>query len=237
MMIKTENILYSEDGTLLEGYMAYSPGMTQPLVILCHPWNGRDDFICQIAQLIASWGYAGFALDLYGKGVLGKSKEENMALKAPFLKDRGLLKKRLLKAFDVASALPFIDPNKIASFGVGFGGMASLDLARSGMPIKGAASAFGFLDAPKQLKASKIQAKILIFHGYKDPLISLNDLSAFEKEMDEAKADWQLHLYGNTYHGFLYPQANDLDSGLVYQETAAKRTWNSLHHFLEEIFA
>lgn len=90
-MVKTAFIPYSDRGTSLEGFIAYPSQEKRPLVLLCHAWRGRDDFICEKAQQIASWGYIGFALDIYGKGILGKSKEENAALKKPFLDDRQLL--------------------------------------------------------------------------------------------------------------------------------------------------
>ena len=96
------------------------------MVILCHAWRGRDDFICKKAELMTQWGYAGFALDMYGKGVLGNSKEENASLKAPFIQDRELLKRRVLKALDVASSLPSVDTSRIAVIGFGFGGICAL---------------------------------------------------------------------------------------------------------------
>jgi dienelactone hydrolase len=55
--------------------------------------RGRDDFICEKAQEVAGWGYVGFALDMYGKNIIGKTKEENAALKKPFIENRQLLAK------------------------------------------------------------------------------------------------------------------------------------------------
>ena len=93
--MKTAAVSYMDQNVVLEGFSAYPSGKKRPLVILCHTWWGRDDFICEKAKEVAQWGYVGFALDLYGKGVLGRSKEENAALKKPFLEDRHLLQRRL----------------------------------------------------------------------------------------------------------------------------------------------
>jgi dienelactone hydrolase len=60
---------------------------------------------------------------------------------------------------------------------------------------------------------------------------------AFEQEMTAAGADWQLHTYGHTLHAFTNPQANNPAFGTVYQADAARRSWQAMGNFLEEIFA
>ena len=236
-MIKTELIPYMDQETALEGFAAYpSKRAKRPLVILCHAWKGRDDFICEKAVEIAGWGYACFALDMYGKGILGKSKEENAALKKPFLENRVLLKRRLLRAYEIASSLPFVDSDCIGALGLGFGGVCSLDLARSGAALKCAVSIYGHFDPPPGLPKKKIQAKILALHGYNDPIVPPEELLRFEKEMEEAEADWQLHVFGNTLHAFATPSAQDPKAGMAYQPTSAKRSWNLIQNFIKEVF-
>ncbi|HEY5260052.1 MAG TPA: dienelactone hydrolase family protein, partial [Rhabdochlamydiaceae bacterium] len=208
-----------------------------PAVILCHAWKGRDSFICEKAKLVAGWGYVGFALDMYGKGVLGNSPQENGALKQPFIDDRRLLQQRVLQAYQTVSALPYVDTRKIAVLGFGFGGICALDLARSGVQLSGAISVYGHFSPPPAALTKPIQAKILILHGYKDPVTPQNELLAFEKELSHAKVDWQTHLYGNAMHAFATPGANTPESGLLYEPVAAQRAWHAIHSFLEEIFA
>ncbi|MFK7889226.1 MAG: dienelactone hydrolase family protein [Granulosicoccus sp.] len=60
---------------------------------------------------------------------------------------------------------------------------------------------------------------------------------AFTEEMSNAKADWQLHAYGNTLHAFTNPQANDADVGTVYSADADRRSWQALKNFLSEVLA
>ena len=93
-------IPYHDNGVDLEGFVAIPEKRRCPLVILCHAWRGRDEFICEKARQVAKLDYVGFALDMYGKGILGKSKEENMALKRPFIKDRYLVHRRVIKALE-----------------------------------------------------------------------------------------------------------------------------------------
>ena len=104
-------IPYEDNGVELEGFVVYQTEEKRPVVILCHAWKGRDDFICVKAREIAQWGYVSFALDMYGKGVLGKSKEENAALKRPFIENRHLLQKRVVRSFKVPCSIPYVDSN------------------------------------------------------------------------------------------------------------------------------
>lgn len=230
-------IPYEDNGTELEGFVAYPDEKNHPLVILCHAWKGRDEFICEKARLIAELGYVGFALDMYGKGVVGKSKEENAALKKPFIQDRRLLQRRVLKAFDVASQLPNVDSKRVGVIGFGFGGVCALDLARGGVDLKGAVSVYGHFDPPPSQLIKPIRAKILVLHGYEDPVTSQEELRRFEKEMSAAKVDWQAHIYGNAMHAFATPGANAPEMGILYNPTAAARAWIAIENFLSEIFA
>lgn len=228
---------YEDLEAKLEGFVAYPSPKKQPAIILCHAWKGRDEFICEQAKLMANWGYAGFALDMYGKGVLGKSKEENAAFKKPFIDDRKLLQRRVLKAFEVALHLPYVDPHRIAVLGFGFGGICALDLARSGVDLKGAISVYGHFEPPPAALIKPIQAKILVLHGHDDPVVPPSELSMFEKEMTQAKVDWQAHIYGGAMHAFATPGANDPASGILYHPVAAKRAQLALRNFLDEVFS
>lgn len=229
------SIAYQDDEVELEGFVAYRAGLKRPLVILCHAWKGRDVFICEKAQEVASWGYVGFALDMYGKNTIGKTKEESAALKRPFIEDRQLLQKRVIKAFEVACALPYVDSSRVAILGLGFGGICALDLARSGVDLKGAISVYGHFDPPPTKLIKPIQAKILALHGYRDPVTSQEELRRFEKEMNEANIDWQAHIYGNAMHAFATPGANDPDAGMLYHPVAAQRAWIAIQNFLAEV--
>lgn len=235
--MNNELVSYQENGDDLEAFVAYPSKIKSPLVILCHAWRGRDDFICQKAIEVAEWGYAGFAIDMYGKGILGHSKEENAALKRPFVENRDRLQKRVVKAFEVARSLPHVDVDRIAVLGFGFGGLCALDLARSGVAVQGAISIYGHFDsAPKQI-THPIKAKVLILHGYKDPIVNLEELQRFQNEMSDNQVDWQTHLFGQAMHAFATPTANDPDAGILYDPVAAKRAWNHTHQFLKDIFS
>lgn len=236
--MKTEKIAYEDQGALLEGFLTYDSHWKEkrPAVILCHAWRGRDDFVCEKAEEMTRWGYAGFALDMYGKGILGNSKEENSALMNPFIEDRKLLQRRLWAALDTVKRMSMVDPSRIAAIGFCFGGLCALDFARSGADLRGAISVHGLLSGPGKSRVKSIKAKILALHGHDDPMVPPEQVAEFEQEMTAAKADWQIHIYGGTMHAFTHPAANDPDFGTVYNPVAAKRAWQSIQNFLQEIF-
>lgn len=235
--MRTTVIPYHDNGVDLEAFVAFPEEKKCRLVILCHAWKGRDEFICEKARLISKLGYVGFALDMYGKEVLGKSKEEKALLKKPFIQDRYLLNSRVKKALEVASHLPYVDSQRITSIGFGFGRICALDLARSGANLRGTVSVYGHFDPPPSELMRPIQSKILILHGYRDPVTSQRELRDFEEEMNRAMVDWQVHTYGNAMHAFATPGANDPEAGILYNPVAANRAWITIQNFLAEVLA
>jgi dienelactone hydrolase len=233
----TETIPYNDHNKDLEGFVAYPTEKKSPMVILCHAWRGRDDFICEKAEHIATLGYVGFALDMYGKGVLGQSKEDNAALKKPFIDDRSFLRRRLLKGYQTACSLPYVDTDRVAVLGFGFGAICALDLSRSEIALKGAISIYGHFDPPQNCPVHPIKAKVLILHGYKDPVSPIDELYAFQQELDKDKTDWQSHIYGNAFHAFANPAANDPASGIMYNPVSAENAWNESVTFLTQILS
>ena len=239
MSIETTTVNYMDGDTVLECYIAYDPALEgrRPAVIVNHAWGGRDGFVENKARQLAEMGFVGFALDIYGKGILGTGPEENAALMQPFMEDREMLQNRILAALKTVKMLPWVDDTKIAAIGFCFGGLCVLDLARTGIDIKGVVSFHGLLGAPGNTEGNKISAKVLILHGNDDPMVPVEQVIAIQHELTEAGADWQVHSYGNTMHAFTNPVANDPDFGTVYQPDADRRSWVSMIKFLEEVFA
>lgn len=237
-MLKQHKIEYRDGEVILEGYYAYNDNINEkkPAVLVCHDWSGKNDFACAKADHLAELGYVGFAVDMFGKGVKGETKEEKSALIQPFMQDRGKLQKRILAAFNCVKELEQVDKTRIGVIGFCFGGLCALDLARSGADIKGAVSFHGLLHAPENIASHKIQAKILALHGYDDPMVTPDKITNFANEMTHANVDWQFNIYGHTMHAFTNPKANDPDFGTVYNENADHRSWIAMKEFFKEIF-
>jgi dienelactone hydrolase len=234
--MREQYIEYRDGETLLEGFLCYDesqPG-PRPAVLINHAWGGRDEFVERKARRLAWQGYVCFALDNYGKGKRGSNAEESSALMTPFLQDRARLLQRLRAGLTAAQAMPIIDARRIATLGFCFGGLCALDLARADADIRGAVSFHGMLK-PSGLTERKIRAKVLILHGYDDPMAPPEDVLAVARELTAAGADWQLHAYGHTVHAFTNPAANSRANGMQYDEAADRRSWHALEQFLDEI--
>lgn len=237
-MIESEKIEYKHLGTTLEAYLAYDNKhlKKRPIIFIFHAWNGRDPFVCKKADFLAELGFVGCALDIYGQGVLGTSWEENTKLCTPFFEDRAFLRERILSGFNATKNHEKALPDHFSAIGFCFGGLCALDLARSGAPLQGVVSFHGALEAPKNIKNEKIQAKMLILHGHLDPLAPPSEVVDFQNEMTRENVDWQVHLYGNAYHSFTNPSANDLSKGTVYNPTVEKRSMIAMQSFLYELY-
>ncbi len=243
--IQTAELIYKQNhshnhnnNVPLHGFYAYDEAISgkRPVVLIAHDWSGQNDFARQKAQMLAEMGYVGFAIDMYGQGKEGKTKEEKVALMHPVMEDRTLLASRMLAAVRAIESIPQADPNKIAAIGFCFGGLCVLDLARTGENIRGVVSFHGLLGSPPLHLPMPIKAKVLALHGQDDPMVPPEDVQRFAEEMTTAHADWQFHIYGNTKHAFMNPQANDPELGLLYNEKTCERAWQLASEFLKEVF-
>ena len=129
------------------------------------------------------------------------------------------------------------DTGKVLAIGFCFGGATVLELARTGADVLGVVSFHGGpLDSPTPDDAKNIKSRVLVLHGAADPNVPPAQVTAFEKEMRDAKVDWQLVAYGNTVHSFTDPAAgNDNSKGAAYNEKADKRSWIAMQDFFKEI--
>lgn len=238
MAIEIREFDYNVSGATFEGAVALDNAQSgaRPVVMVFHGWEGRSDAQMEFVRALAGLGYIGFACDLFGKGVRGEAAGDNSALIAPFLRDRAMLRARLIDNVRVVQALPEVAPDRVAAIGFCFGGLCVLDLARSGLDIRAVASFHGLFGKPEALPTARIKAKVVAFHGWDDPLAPPTDVVSLGKELTEAGADWQIHAYGHTMHAFMAVRANRPEAGIQYNERSAHRAWVSLVTFLAEAF-
>jgi len=226
---------YFDDTDELEGFVALPAGDgPHPCVLIAHNWAGQSEVDNGTARRLAAMGYAGFAIDVYGKGNRGDLMGDNSHLMNPWMADRAGLQRRLLAAVDAACAHPAIDSSRIAIIGYCFGGLCALDLARSADARIKAAVSFHGAYAPSGLPAQPITAKVLVLHGWNDPITPPDATVALAHELNAAGADWQLHAYGQTMHAFTAPSVNNPANGMQYSADADRRSWAAMTAFLAE---
>ncbi len=228
---------YKDGETTLQAAVAYLSGDRAPAVLIAHAWAGRGDDEHRIAERLAGLGYVGVAIDVFGKGVVGDPTGDNTHLISPWLSDRAALLHRLKASVAFVRQLDQVDPAAVAAIGYCFGGLCVLDLARGGVEnLAGVVSLHGMLDGNGLDQSSKIGVKVLVEHGWLDPLAPPEKVFAFAEEMKARGADWQLHAHGRAMHAFTNAGANSPDHGLSYDADADRRSWAAATSFLAELF-
>ena len=238
-MIRTETITYTDSKQTFEGKISWDDSLKgkKPGILIAHMFGGQSDFETGKSVELAKLGYVGMAIDLYGKGRRAANPNDAAKLMAELNDDRALLLKRMELSLETLGNHPEVDVTKIGAIGYCFGGKCALDLARSGADLRGVVSFHGMFDKPGLPEENPIKAAILIMHGWNDPMAKPEMFVQFANEMTERKADWQMHAFGHTGHGFTNPKANSPERGVFYQPTSSKRAWKAMSDFFEEIFA
>jgi len=209
-------------------------GTAKPGILLFPNILGTKEWDFAKAEEVTALGYTVLVADLYGKGKRGNSMEEGMALMKEIATDRNVLRARLLNALATLKGLTAVDTSRLGAIGFCFGGQCVLDLARAGADIKGAVSFHGVYDAPPFPNAP-VTAKLLICHGWNDPLSTPDSLVRLAKELTEASVDWQFHAYSNTGHAFTAKYVPlDETKTFGFQPDTNRRSWKSMTDFLAE---
>ncbi|WP_419735375.1 dienelactone hydrolase family protein [Pseudomonas sp. COR18] len=238
--ITVSSVVYQVDGQSYEGRLAFDASHkgARAGLLMAPNWMGVSAGAEKIAQSVAAKGYVVLVADLYGQSVRPQNGDEAGAAMMPLKNDRAELRKRMQAAFEAlqGQVLAPVDSSKLATFGFCFGGCCSLELARTGAPLKAAVSFHGTLDTPNPADAHNIKGSVLVLHGASDPLVPREQLPAFEEEMNAAGVDWQLLSYGGAVHSFTDPHAN-VPGKMMYDAKTACRSFTAMHNLLEEVFA
>jgi dienelactone hydrolase len=153
----------------------------------------------------------------------------------PLLADRALLRQRLLAALGVVRAHPRALADRIVMLGHCFGGLCALDLARAAPDgLVGAIAVHAPLGAPL-LAPRPMRARLLVLHGWEDPVAPPQDVLKFAAEATSAGAQWELHAYGHARHAFTFAGANLPELGIAYDEFADRQSAQAIRHFLGDV--
>lgn len=232
-----ETVEYRVQGQRFQGYLVYD-GNSQgrrPGVLVLHEWWGLTPHIKEMTDQLAKLGYTALAADLYGEGRATTVTQEAMAWAQELRGDPDLAMKRVRQADEILKSQKTVDPERVAAMGFCMGGTMALEGARRGNDWKGAVIFHGGLKPLQPEKKDEIRAHVLVLHGGADPTAPEADVAALEKELTEAKVDWQVIIYGGAMHAFTNPEANSPPTS-KFDPVAARRSWQAMTTFLQEIF-
>ncbi|BCT87657.1 dienelactone hydrolase family protein [Acinetobacter variabilis] len=236
--IKTREIHYTApDGSTLIGYFA-APETHAPVagVLVAPEWWGRNEYTEQRARELAEHGYAALAIDMYGDKKVTTHSDRAYQWMMQTFEDPDTIVNRAKAALDTLAAQDEVNPEKLAAIGFCYGGKVALDLARSNAPLNAVATFHANLSPKAPAQEGQVQAEILVLHGEKDSMVSLDDVASFKEEMQAAKVEHNVIVFENAKHGFSNPladeraKANGVDLG--YNPEAEKQSLAAMYELL-----
>lgn len=230
---------YTVGDTLCRGYVARPNDAAGSIaaVLVVHDWLGVSDYVRMRCDQLARLGYLAFAADVYGADVRPGPREAAQVA-GSYYGNQPLWRERVTGAYEQMLEQDDVDLARTAGIGYCFGGSSVLQLARTGIGVKGVVSFHGGLHAGPEGEAEGIRASLLVLHGADDPVTPQKDLDAFVAELKGAKdLDWEFVQYAGAVHAFTLPDANDPGHGAQYQDVAERRSWATMKDFLAEVLA
>lgn len=239
---RADKISWTHGSKNFEGYLVWddTSKKLRPGLLMVPNWYGITDSAIKKAKTIAGKDYVILLVDMYGRDVrpknpvdAGKAATEVYAAPAEL---RGRITTALAQLKSSGKKAP-LDSKNIGAIGFCFGGAVALDLARSGADIDGVASFHGNLSS--KLPASKpgdVKTAVLVMNGADDKYVPTESIAAFQKEMQDSKADWQFVNFGGAVHCFAEPDETGTVPGCLYHEPSYKRSMKMMRNFFAEKF-
>lgn len=236
MAIQRQTHLHTGPGGPFESMAVFDDAAdSQPGLLLFPNFFGAKEWDFDKAEVLAMLGYKVLVVDYYGQGKRGTDMESSAALMQELTADRAAMRDRLLDALAELKKLRGVDTSRLGAIGFCLGGKCVLDLARAGADIKGGVVFHGVYDAPPFPNAT-MTAKLLIAHGWNDPLCPPEAMNGLAKELTDADVDWQILSYGHTGHAFTADEMPmDANKTFGFQSDTNRRSWQAMKDFLSEI--
>jgi len=234
MSLTEESVEYHDGDVELRGFLVSDDHAGErPGMLVVHGGAGLDDHAKGRARQLAQLGLVAFACDMYGRRVIG-DRDRVMATVTDLIGDRDKLCQRALTGINVLASDPRVNEN-IGAVGYCFGGRTVLELARSGTDLAGVTSVHGSLETANPARPGEVKAKILVCHGAIDPHVPTKQVTGFIDEMNAARTDYQLIVYGGAMHGFTH-DTSPQTPGVAYHAASDKRSFLAIKAFIAEIF-
>lgn len=205
----------------------------RPAVVVLHGGAGVGVHEVERARMLVELGFIAFVPDLFGE--VFTSREHGVRVITGLVNEPSTLRVRLACALACMRSWAKVDAARTAAMGFCFGGLAALELARDGADLQAVVSFHGGLTARMPAEPGKVTASVLVCTGAADPHATREHRSAFEGEMTQANADWQMHVYAKAMHGFT---ERGIDRpGCKYDAAADRRSWSAMRALFDERFA
>jgi dienelactone hydrolase len=221
--------------TLYSNQRLYS---TKAGVIVVHEWWGLNQYAKDRAKMLAEAGYTAIAVDMYGHGKVAEHPSDAKGFVEAALANPDKVSARFNAAKNILKQQKQVDPEQIYAIGYCFGGSVVLNQARLGNDLAGVASFHGSLSAAVEATPGDIKAKIMVAHGGADPLVPVEQVTAFIQEMVTLGVDLQFLNYPQATHSFTNPGATEkgkrFNLPVAYDKKADIESWDTFLRFIDD---
>ena len=208
---------------------------TKPGILILPAWKGIDAHSKRSAEKLSKLGYYAFVADIYGEGNYPTNTQEAGKMSGFYKNNIADYQRRIQLALNQLVKAG-ANADNIVVIGYCFGGTGVLEVARTGMKAQGVVSFHGGLGRDSARTTTPIKTRVLVLHGADDPYVPAAEISAFQQEMRDTKADWEMIYYADAVHAFTEVEVgNDKSSGAAYNEKADKRSWERMKTFLKDV--
>jgi dienelactone hydrolase len=203
-------------------------------VLVFHGGGGLTEHERVQVEHFAARGFVALAPDLFGE--VFADRAHGMRVIGDLMTRPAELRERVNAGLGWLAADRDANPARIVAVGHCFGGLAALDLARSGANVLAVVSLHGRLATALPARPCEVRARVLACTGADDPFCPRDQRVAFEDEMTAAGVDWQHHVYAAALHGFSVPTINPATQpGCAYHERADQRSRAAMAALFDEV--
>lgn len=207
--VKEEPVTYKDGDTTMKGFIVYDDAKKgrRPGIVVVHEWWGVTKHTRAEARRFARQGYTAFVADMYGDAKSADNPKDAGGLMKSLMGNPAAVESRFNAARAQLAKHASVDPKKIGASGYCMGGTVVLNMARAG--DLAAVTAFHPSLGGYKPASEPVKAKVLVLNGADDPFNKPDQIDAFKKDMDAAKADYQFINYPGAVHAFTNPEATE----------------------------
>src|SRR5262245_30194826 len=158
-----QQIDFEVGGRRHTGMLAAPPAASRGGVLFFHGGSGLGAHERDRIRMLAALGYVAFAPDFFGETFADRA--HGMRVIGELVAQPARLRER------TTAALAVLGPRaeRIAVLGHCFGGLAALELARSGADVRAVVSYHGSLATREPARRGEVRARVLVCTGADDP--------------------------------------------------------------------
>jgi carboxymethylenebutenolidase len=222
--LMTQEIEYPGETGPIRAYVARPKGETQrPAVIVIHENRGLQPHIKDVTRRVAAEGFLALAPDALSP-LGGTPEDEDQARSLIGELDPAATVKDMVAAVQYLKTEP-LSTGAVGCTGFCWGGGMTNQVAVNAPNLLAAVPYYG--RQPDAQDVPKIKASMLLHYAGLDERINAG-IPAFEKALEEASVEYEIHIYEGAQHAF------NNDTSARYHPEAARLAWQRTIAFLKE---